>query len=138
MKKLISFIIAAIIILLTSCNVGQNPNSIVGNWWSVSEEEEKDHVYLSISEDMTFGCWMSTPDYSQITEDIVPDYSGHVKYENGKISLEIDEIDNIGLMLIMDQNAPQKIAIDRKGVMTITFHMIMNDNIEFHLRKVEK
>lgn len=89
MKKLISLIIIAIIILLTSCGaktavkpielesdtvssvdeIESTTNKgkklyIIGNWWSVPEEEEGEHVYLSISEDMTFKCWMSTPHYS--------------------------------------------------------------------------
>lgn len=137
MKKLISLIVAAIIILLTSCNIAQNPNSIVGNWWSVPEEEENDHVYLSISEDMTFKCWMTATYYSEITDDIVPDYSGHVKCENGKISLEIDEVDNIGLIMVMDQNAPQELYLDKNGILSMKFHMIMDKTSEFHLRKVE-
>ena len=136
MKKLISLIVAAIIILLTSCNISHNPDYIIGNWWSVPEEEEGEHIYLSVSEDMTFRCWMSTPHYSEITDDIVPDYSGHIKYENGKMSLEIDEVDNIGLIFFMDQDAPQELSINN-GVLTLAFHLISDETCEFHLRKVE-
>lgn len=87
---------------------------------------------------MTFKCWMSTPHYSEITDDIVPDYSGHVKYENGKMSLEVDEVDNIGLILFMDQNASQELTLNKKSVITMTFHMIMNETCDFRLRKVSE
>lgn len=140
MKKLISLIVAAIIILLTSCNITSNPNSIVGNWWSVPEEEEKDHVYLSISEDMTFRCWVFNNHYSEITDDMVPNYSGHVEYKNGKMKLKIDEIDDIILALVMDQNKPQELYLDKNNILTMKFHIII-DKISkshlFHLRKVE-
>lgn len=138
MKKLISLIVAAIIILLTSCNIGQNPSSIVGNWWSVPEVEEKDHVYLSISEDMTFGCWVFNNHYSEITDDMVPNYRGHVEYKNGKIKLKIDEIDDVMLALVMDQDRPQELYLDKNDILTMKFHMIMDKTSEFHLRKVSE
>ena len=137
MKKLISLIVAAIIILLTSCNISQTPDSIVGNWWSVPEEEEKDHVYLSISEDMTFRCWVFYDHYSEITDDMVPNYSGHVEHKNGKTKLVIDEIGDVLLTVVMDPNKPQELYLDKDDILTMKFHMIMDTTSEFHLRKVE-
>ncbi len=47
-------------------------------------------------------------------------------------------MDNIGLILFMDQNASQELTLNKKGVITMTFHMIMNETAEFHLRKVSE